>query len=215
MTIINTRLSLYACNNPASPRALVAGGFLLVKREAYHALGGHAAVRGQVVEDVALGTRAKARGRRVFTALTHDLYTARMYEGWRDTFHGLKKNAYAGANYNPAFALAIAAFLLLFGALPPVYALVGIFLWITHASLITFAMALLGILAFQAELSVGAQIARYVNWRERTARLLPAGFAFYLAVFLGSILDYYRGGNTWAGRRVTQAQSLTDAARPD
>src|SRR6185369_13259213 len=80
MVIINLRFSLYTTNNPRDPKALVAGGFLLVRRDIYHALGGHAAVRGQVVEDIAFGTRAKALKKRVFTAITHDLVTARMYE---------------------------------------------------------------------------------------------------------------------------------------
>src|SRR5205823_1099068 len=74
ITLISTRFSLYTTNNPRDPKALVAGGFLLVRREVYHELGGHAAVRGQVIEDIAFGTRAKSRGKRVFTAATHDLF---------------------------------------------------------------------------------------------------------------------------------------------
>jgi len=215
MTIVNTRLSLYDCNNPKVPRALVAGGFLLVKREVYHGLGGHEAVRGQVVEDVAFGTRAKALGKRVFTAITHDLYTARMYEGWRDTFHGLKKNAYAGANYRPTFAAVILAFLVLFGALPPLYAAAGIAFALLQPAPLTMSLAVLGLAGFIGELVLGVRTAKYMGMRPRVAWTLPLGFVFYACVFAGSVLGHYRGGNTWSGRRLAKVQRLAHAGRVD
>ena len=215
MTIVNTKLSLYDCNNPKVPRALVAGGFLLVKREAYHELGGHAAVRGQVVEDVAFGTRAKAMGKRVFTALTHDLYTARMYEGWRDTYFGLKKNAYAGANYQPLFAAVIFAFLIFFGAMPPVYAVGGITFAVLHPAPLTLALAVLGMIGFGGEMALGVRTAKYMGMRPRVAWTLPLGFVFYATVFAGSVVDHYRGGNTWSGRRLGKVQTLAHAGRVD
>jgi hypothetical protein len=215
MLLINIHLPLSAVNDPRKPLALVAGGFFLVKRTVYHELGGHAAVRGQVVEDVALGTRAKALGKRVFTALTHDLYTARMYEGWRDTFHGLKKNAYAGASYNPLMAMLVAPALLLLGALPPVYAVVGVWAALADPRPLTWWLAAIGVLAFACELLVGMRTARDVGMRRRVAWLLPLGFGFFTVIFAASVLDHYRRGNTWAGRRITRAQRLAHAARVD
>lgn len=213
MVIINCRLTLYACNNPKDPRTLVAGGFLLVKREVYHRLGGHAAVRGQVVEDVALGMRAKALGYRVFTAITHDLYRARMYEGWGDTFRGLKKNAYAGANYRLGFAAVIAGFLLFFGMLPAVYAAAGGWLAIAAPSGLHGAVAAVGVAALVCQMLAGLRTARFAGLPAWVIVLLPASFGFYLAVLLGSMADYYRGGNTWAGRKMAPAQTLADAGK--
>lgn len=213
MVLINARLSLYVCNNPKIPRALVAGGFLLVKRESYHKLGGHAAVRGQVVEDVAFGTRAKAMGLRVFTALTHDLYRARMYEGWGDTYRGLKKNAYAGANYRLGFGVFIVGFLFFVGVMPVVYAGVGVGLSIAAPTGMHLALASMGLLALVLEVIPGVRTARYVGFPGWAILTLPLSFAFYLAVFVGSVFDYYRGGNTWAGRKMVKAQSLDEAGK--
>ena len=125
MVLIMLTRSLYVANDPRSPKALVAGGFLLVKRTSYEELGGHEAVRGQMIEDIALGMLAKAKGMRVFTAATHDLILARMYEGWRDTFMGLKKNAYAGANYKVWMILPVVLLLLFAGALVIFYPVFG------------------------------------------------------------------------------------------
>jgi hypothetical protein len=212
MVIINARLSLYQCNNPRIPRAIVAGGFMLVKRDVYHPLGGHAAVRGQVVEDVAFGTRAKALGKRVLTAITHDLYTARMYEGWGDAFRGLKKNAFAGANYRLGLGVVTVLFLFLFGAMVPMYLVMGAWWWWRLPSAWTGAAAMLGALGLAAQVAVGVNTSRYVGWRKRVVWWLPASFLFYLAVFVGSVVDHYRGGNTWAGRRVGKVQSIAEAA---
>ena len=54
--------SYAAVNDPESPAAAANGQYLLVRREAYDAIGGHAAVCGEVLEDVALAQRAKAAG---------------------------------------------------------------------------------------------------------------------------------------------------------
>jgi cellulose synthase/poly-beta-1,6-N-acetylglucosamine synthase-like glycosyltransferase len=213
MTIINSKLSLYVCNNPKKPLALVAGGFLLVKRRVYHELGGHASVRGQVIEDIALGARAKKLGMRVFTALTHDLYCARMYEGWRDTFRGLKKNAYAGANYNLPFALLIFFFLVLFGAMVPVWTVLGLWLALQSPSALTVTLAALGLAAGLGQLLLGVRTARYIGFPTRTAFSLPLGYAFYAAIFAGSVVDHYLGGNTWAGRRIAKPERLAHASR--
>ncbi|HUO07082.1 MAG TPA: glycosyltransferase family 2 protein [Phycisphaerae bacterium] len=212
MVLINLRLSLYASNNPRRPEALVAGGFMLARRTSYESLGGHAAVRGQVIEDIALGKTAKSKGFRIFTACTQTLFTARMYEGSLDAYRGLKKNAYAGINYNP---LLIAPTLIVFmvaGILVPFYLLLGLFFWITMPGVLTFALALTAILAGVFLLNAGGQGAAILGVPKRVALWLPAGFAFYFAVLIGSIKDFYTGGNEWAGRKIAsrKVQSLAD-----
>ncbi len=49
-------------NDPQSPAAAANGQYLLIRREAYEKIGGHASVCGEVLEDVALARRAKAAG---------------------------------------------------------------------------------------------------------------------------------------------------------
>jgi hypothetical protein len=179
----------------------------------YRELGGHAGVRGQVIEDIAFGQRAKAAGRRVFTAATHDLFTARMYEGWGDTFRGLKKNAYAGANYHPLAVVPIAGFLLVLGAGAPVVMAAAVAWCAVHPTGLGLAAAGLGVVGAGAQLAAGMRAARLLGFSRWTAAALAPGFGFYLAIFLCSVVDYYRGGNTWAGRKMAAAdvQSLAEA----
>ncbi len=53
-------------NDARSPDAAANGQYILMRREAYEAIGGHAAVAGEILEDVALARRVKESGYRIF-----------------------------------------------------------------------------------------------------------------------------------------------------
>ncbi|MHB8755581.1 MAG: glycosyltransferase family 2 protein [Candidatus Acidiferrales bacterium] len=52
-------------NDPSAPDAAANGQFLLIRRDAYEKIGGHRAVAGEVLEDVALARRVKQEGFRL------------------------------------------------------------------------------------------------------------------------------------------------------
>jgi len=68
------------------------GQFMLIRRDAYHAAGGHAAVSGAICEDLELARRLKQSGRRVLLMSGEDVLSTRMYTGWRTLWPGLAKN---------------------------------------------------------------------------------------------------------------------------
>jgi chlorobactene glucosyltransferase len=79
------------------PLAAAANGQCMVfRRGAYAAVGGHAAVRGVVVEDVRLAQRIKACRLRLRMADGNELLRCRMYNGWRAALDGYAKNILAG-----------------------------------------------------------------------------------------------------------------------
>ncbi len=202
MTFITLIYPLGITNDPRSPKSLIAGGFFLIKTAVYHEIGGHAAVRGQMIEDIAIGTLAKSRGKRVFTVLTRDLLRARMYEGWHDTFHGLKKNAFGGVHYRYPSGLGAVLFMLLVGALVPVYVVIGGVLISQHFTPAIVAALLISLLAWLAMTLTGSRNARLAGLPVYAALLMPASFTFLMLVLLGAMLDFFRGGNTWSGRRM-------------
>ncbi|HEX6631485.1 MAG TPA: glycosyltransferase, partial [Gemmatimonadaceae bacterium] len=72
------------------------GQFLLFRRDAYQRIGGHAAVRATVAEDLALAQRSAALGLRL-VLLTADRHLAtRMYRSLRELVRGWRKNLFAG-----------------------------------------------------------------------------------------------------------------------
>jgi glycosyltransferase involved in cell wall biosynthesis len=78
--------------DPASPVAAANGQYLLITREAYTAVGGHAAVAGDLLEDVALARKVKQSGRNLRFRFGGDAVRTRMYRGYRHMCEGWSKN---------------------------------------------------------------------------------------------------------------------------
>jgi chlorobactene glucosyltransferase len=78
--------------NPGRPEAYAAGQFMLFRREAYEAVGGHAAVRSEICEDAALARLLKRHGERVVLHDGSQLLEVRMYDGWQTLKAGFAKN---------------------------------------------------------------------------------------------------------------------------
>jgi chlorobactene glucosyltransferase len=84
-------------SNARRPEDVIANGqYLLFRRIAYDALGGHASVRDKVAEDLGLAMRAKRQGMRVHLILGPDQLVTRMYESLGALVRGWMKNVYAG-----------------------------------------------------------------------------------------------------------------------
>jgi glycosyltransferase involved in cell wall biosynthesis len=107
--LLDERFSMAAVNDPASRVSAANGQFLLFRRVAYEAIGGHAAVRGEVLEDVALARRAKAAGLRLFFGTTRTMVEARMYRNFAALWEGWSKNLFLllGARGSSAFGLVV------------------------------------------------------------------------------------------------------------
>ena len=78
-------------SDPASPAAAANGQYLLIRRDVYDAVGGHAAVAGAILEDVELARRVKRAGYRLQFRLA-DVVSARMYRSFPDMWEGWTKN---------------------------------------------------------------------------------------------------------------------------
>jgi chlorobactene glucosyltransferase len=81
------------------------GQFVLFRRSAYEHIGGHAAVRNHIVEDVALGREVARRigeGMRLVNCDASRMSDCRMYRSFRETCDGFTKNARAAFEGNLA-----------------------------------------------------------------------------------------------------------------
>ena len=79
-------------SDPRSPAAAANGQYILIAREAYDAIGGHAAVSGSLLEDVALAKAVKASGRKIFFRFGGDAVRTRMYRSFAQLREGWTKN---------------------------------------------------------------------------------------------------------------------------
>lgn len=70
------------------------GQFILVRRDAYEEVGGHKAIKGEVLDDFELGWRIRGHGFRVGLFYGGGQVHCRMYRGFREALDGLSKNLF-------------------------------------------------------------------------------------------------------------------------
>jgi chlorobactene glucosyltransferase len=174
------------------------GQFLLFRRAAYELIGGHAAVRGNMVEDLSLGREVAARipdGLRLVNA-DGALSTCRMYTSFADLWEGFSKNA------RPAFQGSTASFLAFILLQWLVFA--GPFFWLLAPAFRGFALMQVAlILGMRFVLSARFQM----SWL--SGLLHPLGNSLMSAIALNSLRLARTSGLVWKGR-VYQVQPGND-----
>lgn len=166
---------------PFASLAAASGQAMAWSPAAYRASGGHAAVRGEVLEDVRLAQRAKAAGVRLSLALGGELVEARMYTGAADVVAGFAKNVLAAAGSVPALVGLTAVNVVAYLAAWPLALLDG-----------RWAIVAVGGVALRA---LASAIARRPVWE---AVLQPAAPLVLLLVVARSLRR--SGGYEWKGR---------------
>ena len=110
--------SLYArpwkAKDPKSKRFIGIGGFNLVRKTVYRAVGTHQAIAMRPDDDLKLGKLIKHGGYRQELLFGRDMLHVEWYPSLREMINGLMKNAFAGVNYSilAIVASSIAQFLL-------------------------------------------------------------------------------------------------------
>lgn len=188
-------------NDPNDPSAFAAGPFMLFRRSAYDAIGGHRAVAAEVVEDMALARAIKGQGFRLRYLLALDRVSLRMYQDLAALWEGWTKNWYLGLEGNGALVLASGAVtLLLFSGPWLLLALAGILSLKEGSVSPLLAPAAAGI-ALHLALRLWAQ--QRVLLPARHWWLAGVGGGLIAAITLASIWKSTTGrGWTWRGRSL-------------
>ena len=126
---------------PAPSAATACGALLAFRRAAYDTVGGFAAVRTELVEDVAIARLSRRRGLRLGLALGGDLLAVRMCVGYRGVIDGLGRGLTATAGGNRGLVIAGFAWHLAAYTLP--IAAIGTSWWWRSAALLAVAERLL------------------------------------------------------------------------
>ena len=105
-------------NDPASQVAFAAGPFMLFKASTYAQIGGHRALAGEVVEDLALARAIKEGGYRLRYLLGLDAVDLRMYRDLAALWEGWTKNWFLGLDRDPVKALGAALVVVLMFTMP-------------------------------------------------------------------------------------------------
>jgi chlorobactene glucosyltransferase len=84
--------NLAQIQKPHSEDVVATGQFMLIRRAAYERVGGHAAVRAEICEDLELARLLKRNGYRVLLKDGTQLLRGRMYTSWHTLWPGITKN---------------------------------------------------------------------------------------------------------------------------
>lgn len=178
-------------SNPKTKAAAANGQFLMMRRDAYDAIGGHAAVAGNVLEDVALARNAKAAGFRIWFGPGTGIVYARMYRSFGAMWEGWKKNLYLLVGGNPpavyreleAVIPWVPLALMLFGIRWPFAMFVGLLFLLVRQFL------------YGGELSRNQYPSRFIVY------YVPA-VALYASVLWASYRAHSKGKVAWKGREI-------------
>lgn len=201
--VIPQLLLLYFAYIPESWRRLLpsfhaaSGQALLISAQLYWAIGGHAAVRTELVEDLALG---RLIGRRLGAAPVADgtqVVACRMYESSAEAFAGFSKNTYPATGYRPWLLGAFLAHLFLFFVFPPSVALLGLMV----GDLLWCAWGLLG---YGLAAAVRWQVSRTFRLPRAQVWLQPIAVLVITAIALNSYRWSITGRLQWKGRLYRQ-----------
>jgi glycosyltransferase involved in cell wall biosynthesis len=164
------------------------GAFNMIRRRVYDALGGWEALRMEVVEDLALGRRVKARGFAQRVALGLDLVKVRWARGALGVVENLTKNLFALFRFRPERVLGFACGLAMFTLFPLVACLAGYAMW-WPAAILLVALSL----AYQ-------RAGQYHHFSALQMLMFPAAALLLLyALFRSMFMALWRGGITWRG----------------
>lgn len=179
---------------------LAHGSCVLARRDAYEAVGGHAAVRGELFEDVRLAQLWRARGQRGLCLDGRAVVAVRMYRSLAEIWAGFRKNFFPAFRTARAFWAFVALHFCVF-LLP--FALAPLAPWRAWAW--PFAAAAGCVLAARVALAL-----RFGHpwW---SAALHPFGEALLVALGLASWLRCRSGrGVEWKGRRYRINERLEE-----
>ena len=181
--------------------AIANGQFIMMPRASYDAIGGHEAVRGEVVEDMALAQTVKRAGFKVRARSAKQDFATRMYRSLPDLIEGWSKNIVMGGLQSVPHAIR--------PIILPLSLVAGIGLWIAPPVLLVAAAFgfggpllrqwagvayLLGVVVFSLFTAVMKGPPAY-------GLLYPLGAAVGSFIFLRS---WVRGRNVeWKGRKYT------------
>jgi glycosyltransferase involved in cell wall biosynthesis len=195
-TRLGHRFSYAEVNLPDSPAAAASGQYLMIRGEDYRRIGGHAAVAGEVLEDVALARLAKKAGIRIHFDSGQGVIRVRMYRTFRAMWQGWTKNLYpliggmAGGTSRAVGRelLRVVPWIpLLLLPLMPLHPIWGV-----------LSMALLA----GRHASYAADLRRN-RFRAVLALYYLPGMALYAAVLLASEWRYAHGSVAWKGREYS------------
>ena len=197
---------------PASSAAVANGQFILIRREVYFAIGGHAAVSAELCEDRALAVLIEEAGFRFAALGAEHLASTRMYRDFNSLWAGLARNA-AEILGSPALTFAAAVGGLIVGWATPLLPLLLAAAIYPSRSAMDVAGLVLALAGSLVVVAVQLGTARHFAVSALFGVLMPLGYTVAAAIAAHSLVLRHSGRIAWKGRRYNLRRTPS-AGRP-
>jgi chlorobactene glucosyltransferase len=181
------------------------GQCLLFKREVYFGMGGHAAIKGKILEDVHITKKTKEMGYSYMIFDGRKIISCRMYKNFKQVFVGYTRILFSAFDYNIfMIALAVIFFILLF-LLPNIFFPVGLILYHWPRDIM---------ISIVVQISIVSLI-RTVNalrFKERLTDVLlsPLSIVYIVFISVNSVVQSSLGNGIYWKGRTYQAESKSN-----
>lgn len=176
-------------------RPLANGQFILVRSDAYTFIGGHSAVRSDVLDDVGMASAVTGAGYPYHLVFMRTLFDCRMYESLGELWEGWTKNMYAGMRCSWRNLLLVCGFLGWIALAPFLLLAYGLLTgqseWMAWGGGL---VALIQMVRLWLDIQVGQDV--------RYGPTQVLGVAMTLVLLLHSGIRASRGTAMWKGRVV-------------
>lgn len=203
-TALSVGFSPRKVNDPKSRDAIANGQFILIRRAVYDSVGGHEAVKDQIVEDKALSEKVKWSGHRLVVADGRGVAQTRMYTDLASMWEGWTKNIYLGLSDHPGLMLlgVFGATLALMAALVlPVWPVLGLLWYASGGGWAALLVMIEALLIWAYILFERVKVNRGMGVSAWYAFTTPLGAGVFAAMMLASAWKVLSGaGVTWKGR---------------
>ena len=120
--------SLSQVNNPdLKDKNLANGQFIFISRDAYDAIGRHACVRKNILDDVGIARALVAADFKYHCLYLHELFACRMYTSLAEIWEGWTKNLFAGLRYSWGNLIMAIFFTFVFSVMGQLLLILGLF----------------------------------------------------------------------------------------
>lgn len=175
--------------------SIAVGQHMLWRREAYRWVGGHAAVRNAVTEDIVLARRATGAGLRVALLPAAGRVTCRMYQNTSQAIEGFSKNLFAVFDRNPGTYLFVWFWVGVAFLSPWVMLLLGL------GGMPEVALSLAGV-SIALGVLIWGLVVHLAGLRPRVVALSPLVLLVALFLALVSMRQHLTHRARWKGRPV-------------
>ncbi len=180
-----------------SDRPLANGQFILLRRTAWDAVGGHAAVKGAVLDDVGMATAVVGAGLPYNVLMMRELFYCRMYDSLGALWEGWTKNLFTGLRRSFRDLVLLSLIMSVLNLLPFVLLVLGLvgvvgpeWLW-WGAGLSVTVVAVRGWLDHAYDMDIRYGVTQ------------PLAVALLIVLLWHSAIRTVRGTTKWKGRTLS------------